>query len=80
MSIRTIIEINHDHLREAEGVIADLIRALPHSCEREIREELAKSNAVRFIGQRHHSYDMKLVIAQSPYTPLPSPTGDRSAE
>lgn len=71
MSIRTIIEINHDNLKEAEGVISDLIQALPHASWDEIRDELAKSNAVRYIGQRHHSYDMKLVIATSPYTPLP---------
>lgn len=71
MSMRTIIEINHDHLREAEGVISDLIQALPHASEDDIKRELEKSNGVRFVGRRHHSYDMKLVIANRPYSPLP---------
>lgn len=70
MSIRTIIEINHDHLKEAGGVLEDLVAALGHQGFNELKAECEKSQAVRVLAQRHHSYDMEVVIASSPYTAL----------
>jgi hypothetical protein len=54
VSVRTIIEINHDYLDEASGVLQDLLMALPHASESEIKEELRKTNSVRFVTQRPH--------------------------
>lgn len=64
MSIRTIIEINHDYLSEADGVLQDLLQALPHQGLAELQAECAKSNAVRVVAQRHHSY--RIVTLEMP--------------
>lgn len=70
MSWRTIIEINHDHLRDAGGELADLVEDLGHRCLSELKEQYRYSSAVKVLAQRHHSYDMRVVIASSPDTPL----------
>jgi hypothetical protein len=70
MSWRTIIEINHDCLPEVGAALAELVKMLPYASENEVRERLSMSSGVRFLARRHHSYDMKVVIAQSPDTPL----------
>lgn len=71
MSIRTIIEINHDCLPEVGGALAELVKMLPYASENEARERMSMSSGVRVLARRHHSYDMKVIIADSPDTPLP---------
>lgn len=60
MSIRTIIEINHDHLhdlREKPEQFQKLLDLLSGADWREL-ERLSTTNripGIRFIGERHHS-------------------------
>ena len=77
MSTRTIIEINHDYLSDARTEFNGLVAALRHASENELKEMFRYSNAVKVLAQRHHSYDMKVVIASSPYTDLPSGDEER---
>ena len=53
MGFRTIIEINHDYLKDAAGEIADLLRALPHASEADLKEEYRFSNAIKVLRQRN---------------------------
>ncbi len=70
VSQRTIIEINHDYLPEVAAALDELVKMLPYASANEVREHLSMSSGVRFLARRHHSYDMKVLIAQRPDTPL----------
>jgi len=59
---RTIIEINHDHLKAVAGEIAILLQMLPHASERELKEQYRYCSAIKILAQRD-SYDtIKLEI------------------
>ena len=62
MGQRTIIEINHDHLKEAALEIVDLINALPHASERELKEEYRYSNAIKVLARRDSYAKITLVV------------------
>lgn len=61
MSIRTIIEINHDYwqdLRDNPDSMKDLLNALTDK-----REEFYRlPRGVRILGQRHHSEKLTLTV------------------
>ena len=60
MSTRTIIEINHDYLRELkpggfrEDLMPTLLKRLGGGLDAGDREYLA-AHGIRILGQRHHS-------------------------
>lgn len=69
MSTRTIIEINHDHLRPREiEELVDLFNTLGSST---VTGLLNKNNGkafnwstgIRVLGQRHHSETLKLEVS-----------------
>lgn len=64
MSIRTIIEINHDGLSHADTDLQEVARAL-HGTDitRTLNEgQPVYFGAVRILAQRHHSEDTTLTI------------------
>ncbi len=66
MSIRTVIAINHDYLHDlhARGhVSTDLMRLLSSSGNIEhLNDDRTRPQGIRFLGQRHHSTELKLVV------------------
>jgi len=66
MSTRTVIEINHDYLHDLvrDGHVSrDLFRALSESGSMEtLNADRLKPQGVRFLGRRHHSETLKLVV------------------
>ena len=67
MSIRTIIEINHDFLSrlgEDDHAMAQLIRAVTdnHTGLARTKNGCPPPNGIRILGCRHHSEKLKLEI------------------
>lgn len=68
MSIRTIIEINHDHLHNLrpggfrEDLLPALLSALGQGPVREGDRLLCEAYGIRILGQRHHSETLKLEV------------------
>lgn len=68
MSTRTIIEINHDHLRPSDLVeLTDLFNTLGSSSvtgllNRNDGKAFNWSPGIRILGQRHHSETLKLEV------------------
>ena len=58
MSIRTVIEINHDHLYELEHNPDD-VQAFLYSLK---GIEPVEIPGIRILGQRHHSETLKLTM------------------
>ena len=69
MSMRTIIEINHDHLCPRElSELADLFETLGSSSVTGLLNKndgnaFNWSTGIRVIGQRHHSETLKLEVS-----------------
>lgn len=62
MSTRTIIEINHDYLRDIvqdEAKLAEFVKRLGSGLD---WAERSKPYGIRVLGQRHHSETLKLTI------------------
>ena len=62
MSIRTIIEINHDYFPESKQALSDLVEILSYASEGEVAEKLRATNALRFITRRHHSQEIRIEV------------------
>lgn len=64
MSIRTIVEFNHDYISQLhkDGHLSEeLYRAILDSCGRD--DPYRKVQGIRVLGQRHHSETLKLEVA-----------------
>jgi hypothetical protein len=58
MSIRTVIEINH-----GGHVSTDLLRLLSSSGNMDhLNDDRTRPQGIRFLGQRHHSTELTLVV------------------
>jgi len=67
MSMRTIIEINHDYLHELVpgGFREDLMPTLLYRLRNPISEadkQLLAAYGIRLLGQRHHSDTLQLEV------------------
>ena len=69
MSTRTIIEINHDHLRPNDlAELTDLFNTLGSSAitgllNKNDGKAFSWSAGIRILGQRHHSETLKLEVS-----------------
>lgn len=69
MSTRTIIEINHDHLRPSDlaelTVLFDMLgsSAVTGLLNRNDGKAFNWSAGIRILGQRHHSETLKLEVS-----------------
>lgn len=68
MSIRTIIEVNHDFLYALENDpqewrrLIDALHSSAFNAELNKGETPRVSSAIRILGQRHHSEQLKIVV------------------
>lgn len=62
MSIRTIIEINHDYLHRLDDPMTLL--SIKHALQTNAKDRMrdGKIPGVRFIAQRHHSETIELKV------------------
>ena len=65
MSTRTLIEINHDFLPEAQERLTKLLRDLRHAGGRDLCEDYDGIHGVRVIAQRHHSEPFYISVPMS---------------
>ena len=62
MGIRTIIEINHDNLRDVLAEVSWLLSMLPSKSEKELMEEFRHSSVIKVLAQRDSYRKIKLEV------------------
>ncbi len=65
MSIRTIVEINHDNLNDLQEHperLREIVECLYKNNATKLAELRYLTNGVRFLGQRHHSDEMTITV------------------